>query len=236
MLNDDFFKVNHILVKFSDEQTKAMESLKTELSNGIITTSEYNARVANIKANTTAYNRETKERVPYQQVLADLNARMANVVNPEEKFAIFREFMHLYSEDDATLNAESCYYIPKSKTDANGNNLDTMEEAFADTSREMYATGEVGAYSNYAETSYGYHIIMYTGESQSINSLGSTDEIITALDSYKLNPLYNKTMLDLIIEKVKLSTYTKYETTVLSKVKAGKEIVYYPKAYSDLYK
>ena len=238
MANDNYFKVNHILVKFNDAQTKAMEEAKTQLENGVITVAEYNAKVSQIKGDTKAYNRDTEEYVPYTDVLAELNSRMSNVSNPQEKLVIFREFMHRYSEDDATLNADSCYYIPKQKTDVNGKNLDTMQEAFADTSRELYnnGAGKVGDYSNYSETSYGYHIIMYTGESQAVSSVGSEDEILTALDAYKLNPLYNKTMLDTIIEKVTLSSYSSYEKTLLSRVKADKTIVYYNKAYSDLYK
>jgi len=235
MKNDDYFKVNHILVKFTDEQSSAIQSLETKLTNGEITTAEYNAGVAQIKADTKAYNRDTQEYEPYTQVLEKLNAALLNVQSENEKFVIFREFMHRYSEDTATLNADSCYYIPKQKTDANGKSLDTMQEEFADTSRELYETGEVGKYSDFIETTYGYHIIMYTGEAQSILAAGSEDEILTSLDSYKLNPLYNKTMLDIIIEKVVLNTYTSYEKTLLGRVKADKEIVYYPQAYSDLY-
>ena len=234
--NPNYFKVNHILVKFSDEQTKAMEALKTDLENGKITVTEYNQGVANIKSQTKAYNRDTQEYEPYTQVLQTLNEAMKSATTLQDKFVIFREFMHRYSEDTATLNADACYYIPTVKTDpVTGKSNDTMEENFADTSRELYESGEVGKYSDFAETSYGYHIILYSGDIESIAVDESVTNILLALDGYKLNPLYNKTMLDVVIGKVVLTSFSKYEDNILDRIKADKDIINYPKAYDDLY-
>ncbi len=235
--NPNYFKVNHILVKFNDDQTAAIENLKKELENGRLTVSEYNLSVANIKSQTKAYNRDTQEYEPYTQVLQSLNEAMATAQTEQDKFVVFREFMHRYSEDDATLNADSCYYIPTVKTDpTTGKSNDTMEEAFADGSRALYEAGVVGKYSDFIETSYGYHIILYSGNIESIPVGENNKDILLALDAYKLNPLYNKTMLDIVIEKVTLTSFGKYEDTILGQIKADKEIVNYPKAYEDLYK
>ena len=235
--NPNYFKVNHILVKFNDDQTDAMKSLKTELENGKITVSEYNQGVAIIKSQTKAYNRDTKEYEPYAVVLEKLNNAIATAQTEQDKFVIFREFMHRYTEDDATLNADACYYIPTEKTNpVTGASNDTMEESFADGSRELYESGVVGKYSDFIETSYGYHIIMYTGNIESIPVGENNKSILLSLDAYKLNPLYNKTMLDVVIEKVTLASFSKYEDNILARIKADKEIVNYPKAYDDLYK
>ena len=230
----DYFMVNHILFKFSDDQTKAIESAKTKLSNLEITLEEYNATVAQIKADTKAYNRVTKEYEPVATVFENLNSKLANAKIAEEKFAIFRDFMHKYSQDDATLNAEACYYIP-----VNANkNADVMEKAFADGSRELYANGngEVGSISsNFVETSYGYHVIMYTGKTQSVTPTQNVEQTLANLNKYRLNPLYNKTLLDKIIEAVTFSSFSEYQQGILDTLKADKTIVYTKSAYSDLY-
>ena len=146
-----------------------------------------------------------------------------------QKLVVFRDFMHRYSTDTATLNADSCYYIPLDEE------KDTMEENFANASRELYNDGKVCAYTGWVETSYGYHIIMYTGNAQSLSTSGNNETIMLNLDAYYLNPLYNKTMLDAIIEQITLSSYSTYETTTLNAIKSGKEIVKNPSSYSDLY-
>ena len=226
-----YFKVNHILFGFSDEQTTAIEAEQTKLTNGQITKAQYEANVARIKSQTQAYNRETGEYENLDTVVAALNSAMTAAQTQSAKMAVFRDFMHKYSTDTATLNAESCYYIP---LDAD---KDTMVEEFANASRELYndRNGTVGNYSGLVETEYGYHIIMYTGAAQSISVSGSNAAIVSQLNGYYLNPVYNKTMLDKIIEQVALDSYSVYEASILNAVKAGKDIVKSPSVYSDLY-
>ncbi len=226
-----YFKVNHILVKFSDDQTKRIEAEKTKLSNLQITKSQYEANVQAIKSETKAYNRDTKEYESLDSFMAKLKNALNAVSGEEARMAVFREFMHRYSQDDNTLNAESCYYIP---TDSS---KDTMQEDFANVSRELYndGKGQVSAIKGFAETSYGYHVIMYTGEAERVSDAGSNETILSNLDAYRLNPLYNKTMLDKVIESVTLTSYSQYESNILNQVKAGKTITKKPSAYKDLY-
>lgn len=235
----DYFKVNHILVKFSDEQNEAIEAEKTKYDNEMITYAEYEKNVAAIKSQTKAYNRETGEYESISQVYSSLNSALAAASGNPEKMAIFRDFMHKYSQDDATLNADSCYYIPTVKKiidPATGKTNDVMQESFADASRELYNAGVIGACSNWTETTYGYHIIMYTGNASSIDGTLGTDSLLSQLNGYFLNPLYSKTMLDSIIELVSLSSYSSYETTLLGAIKENKNIVKYESSYKDLYK
>ena len=229
---NDFFRVNHLLVKFNEEQTKAIEDAKTRLTNLEISLDEYNIVVNQIKANTKAYNRDTKEYEPVNKVLEDLTSELSNVNVESERFAIFRKYMHRYSEDTATLNAEACYYIP---VDAK-KNADVMEKAFADGSRKLYQAGVVGSISSsFVETTYGYHIIMYTGTAQSVTPSSNVAETLANLNKYKINPLYNKTLLDKVIEQITLTSFSDYQNGILDALKENKTIVYNKAAYSDLY-
>lgn len=228
---EGYFKVNHILIKFSDEQNDAMEAEKTKLSNGQITKTQYEANIEKIKSETKAYNRDTQEYESMDTFYSKLQSALSTATSDSTRMVVFREFMHRYSQDDATLNASACYYIPTDST------KDTMEENFANVSRELYdnGNGQVSAISNFAETSYGYHIIMYTGKATNISASGNNQTIVERLNGYYLNPLYNKTMLDQIIENITLTSYSTYENNILNQIKADKNIVIYPSSYNDLY-
>ena len=228
---EGYFKVNHILIKFSDEQNDAMEAEKTKLSNGQITKTQYEANIEKIKSETKAYNRDTQEYESMDTFYSKLQSALSTATSDSTRMVVFREFMHRYSQDDATLNASACYYIPTDST------KDTMEENFANVSRELYdnGNGQVSAISNFAETSYGYHIIMYTGNATNISASGNNQTIVERLNGYYLNPLYNKTMLDQIIENITLTSYSTYENNILNQIKADKNIVIYPSSYNDLY-
>ena len=226
-----YFKVNHILIKFSDDQTERIEAEKTKLDNLQITKAQYEANVQAIKSETKAYNRDTGEYESLDTFMTKLNNALNAVSGDEARMVVFRDFMHRYSQDDDTLNAESCYYIP---TDSS---KDVMQEDFANVSRELYdnGNGQVSAIKGFAETSYGYHVIMYTGKAEKVSDAGSNETILSNLDSYKLNPLYNKTLLDKVIENVTLTSYSQYESNILNQIKAGKKITKNVSAYKDLY-
>lgn len=228
----DFFKVNHILVKFTDEQTKAIEALGKQLENLEISKADYDVELEIIKADTKAYNRETGEYETLTELKTNLNKALANASTSYEKFAIFGDFMHKYSEDTATINAESCYYIPVN----NKKIKDAMQEAFANASRELYKTGIVGNVSDWTETSYGFHIIMYTGNAQGVSPTNNVDSTLANLNKCKLNPLYNKSLLDQVIEQVTLQKFSDFQEEVLDEIKANKKMNYNVSVYQDLYK
>lgn len=231
---NSYMKVNHILVKFSDEQNDAIKAEKTKLDNCEIDLETYNKNVAAIKAQTMATNQQTGEKIYYENVRTEIINKVNNTNSASQKMAEFANLMHQYSEDTATLGAEACYYIP---TDTSIK--DSMEAAFAKASRELYndGNGKVGDITTqWIETSYGYHIIMYTGLPTDVSSSNTTDDLLVKLDAYRLNPLYNKTMLDKIIEKITLSDYATYEEGLVDYLMGGKTIEYFPNSFSDLYK
>lgn len=147
--------------------------------------------------------------------------------------ARFADLMHKYSQDDATLGAEACYYIP---TDTSI--TDAMQKPFADASRELYngGAGKVGdVTSQWVETSFGYHIIMYTGLPTNVEATGNTEDLLVKLNAYRLNPLYNKTMLDKVIEKVTLAQYADFEDALVGYLMDGKKVEYFYDSFKDIY-
>lgn len=228
-----YMMVNHILIKFSDDQNDRIAAELVKLQNCEIDKDTYQKNVAAIKAETTGYNRETGQDVPLSQVYQEI-MRINTLGNASDKIVAFGDLMHIYSEDDSTIGAESCYYIP---TDTSI--TDAMQASFADASRELYADGEgkVGDMTTqWIETSYGYHIIMYTGVPTNVDGMSNnTEATLLKLDTYRINPLYNKTMLDKVIEQVTLQQYATYEEELIDYLMGGKEVVYYPDSFSDLY-
>ncbi len=227
-----YFKVNHILIKFSDEQNKAMEAEKTKLENCEIDLETYNTNIQNIKMQTMATNKATGEQIPYEDLNTKLE-KIGSLSSASAKIAKFAELMHLYSDDEATLGAEACYYVPVS-----AETKSSFVDAFVEGSREVYnnGKGKVGDITtHWIETSYGYHVIMYTGMPTNVDANDSEQNLLIKLNAYRLNPLYNKTMLDKVIEQITLASYSDFEESLIDYLMAGKEIVYYPGSFSDLY-
>ncbi len=225
--------VNHILIKFSDDQNDRIKAELVKLQNCEIDEATYNKNVANIKAETVGYNRSTGQNVALNDVYAEI-MRINSLSNEKDKITAFGNLMHIYSQDDNTIGAESPYYIPidTSITDA-------MQESFANASRDLYnnGKGKIGDMTTqWVETTYGYHIIMFTGLPTNVDATSlNTDATLILLDGYRINPLYNETMLDKVISQVTLASYSDYETNLLAYLKGGKTIVYYPDSYKDLY-
>ena len=228
-----YMKVNHILIKFSDDQNNRIKEELTKLQNSEIDEATYNVNIASIKAETLGYNRETGKNVPLNDVYNEI-MRVSNLGSASDRITAFGNLMHIYSQDDNTIGAEACYYIPTDTTIT-----DAMQKTFADASRELYngGKGKVGDMTTqWVETSYGYHIIMYTGLPTNVDGTNqNTEATLLQLDSYRLNPLYNKTMLDKVIEKVTAQSYSDYETALLENLMGGKTIVYYEGSFKDLY-
>ncbi len=230
----NYFEVNHILVKFSDEQNKAIEAEKKKLENGEIDADTYKLNVQSIKMQTMATDRETGEKIPYAELKTLIENKVREAGNDSaSKVAAFAELMHRFSEDDATLGAESSYYVPVSEKTTS-----SFQEPFVEGSREAYneGNGKIGDMtSTWYETSYGYHMIMYTGNPINVDANCNSQDLVVSLNAMRLNPLYNKTMLDKVIEQITLDEYADFEEALLDYLMGGKEVIYYPGSFSDLY-
>lgn len=236
----DWFKVTHILIKFSDEQSNALTKWKEKLDKGDITLAIYNQKVAEIKSQTTVTERYFENgELHYgntysaEQVLNKLNSELIGK-SYAQKLKIFNDYIYRFNMDTGVMNANSCYYIPADSAN------DQMVASFANESRTLRTKGAGSVSSNLVESTYGYHIIMYLGEISQIDyttaSLADINRVyINPLDQYASNGVtQGKTLLDAIIEKISISNYSAHEAKIIDQIKLGKETVYYKNIYQEL--
>lgn len=227
--------VNHILLKFSDDQTKLMgqtssDSEKEAIAKSTIVTYEENGVTKTATIN-EVFNRVTKY------------VNSAKTI--EQKAKRFEEMMYMFNDDTGNMNADFNYNV----------NLDTTVEdkmvtEFADASRELYNDYSVGdIYPELVETEYGYHIIMYTGSTvdkatgltKNIASINNIDNLtFETLCKYTVNPASEKTLFqyfyDLLSIEDQLSTdYSVYTTNLIKAKEKTIDIVYNEYLYSNLW-
>ena len=181
----DWFKVSHILIKFSDEQTKQIETLKNQLNNNDISKENYNKQVKQIKNQTTVTERYYENGVlkygntyTAEQVLNMLTKAMEGK-SYAEKMKIFNDYIYRFNMDDGVNNADTCYYIPTNPEN------DQMVESFANESRSLRQQGAGSISSSLVESTYGYHIVMYIGE---ITQLDYQSATLSSLNNIFINP------------------------------------------------
>lgn len=231
-INDDYFYVAHILVKFSDEQQAEYDGLET-LSNkgqgGIISAEKYNERKEQIYNEIKASVRDSEtgeivktDAVSMTDLMAEINAKLSGKTGAERDLA-FRELMYKYNEDDGIMNASYAYVV--------GENESKMVESFTNASRELNEKGEYGAISEMVCSEYGVHIIYYMGKCanpisiNSDNSVTISGEDVLNLDKTYLNNLHNKTVFDLIYESLESDNYSLYENMNMDRIKNDEGIV-----------
>ncbi len=236
-INDDYFYVAHILLKFSDKQQAAYNELETKSNKGqgdIISAQKYKEQKAELYASVkaTVRNAETGEIVETDAVSA--NKVLTEVVNElagksnKQKDEAFRELMYKYNEDDGIMNATYPYVIGEKKDQSK------MVESFTNASRELNAAGVYGGVSGLVESEYGLHIIYYMGKCENAFTFNS-DGTLTMREYYeedgmpksdifvlcntKLNNLNNKTMFDLVFEQLSNDNYSQFENMNLTTLK-----------------
>ncbi len=236
----DWFKVSHILIKFSDEQTKQIETLKNQLNNNDISKENYNKQVEQIKNQTTVTERYYENGVlkygntyTAKQVLNMLTKAMEGK-SYAEKMKIFNDYIYRFNMDDGVNNADTCYYIPTNPEN------DQMVESFANESRSLRQQGAGSISSSLVESTYGYHIVMYIGEITQLDyqsaTLSSLNNIfINPFDEYASNGVTNgKTMLDVVIEQITKSNYANHEQALIEQIIGDRTITYYSNVYKSL--
>ena len=245
-VNDDYFYVAHILIKFSDEQQTAYDALKDQSNDGqgyIISADEYqkqkDALYNNIKASVrdseTGLVTET-DVISAKDVLKEVQVALANATTSEAKDKAFAELMYKYNEDGGIMNATYPYVI--------GTNDSKMVESFTNASRELNDAGVYGAISGLVESEYGVHIIYYMGKCENPYTIpadgkidlkatytineGTVNEQVTSdilkLDEVYLNNLNNKTLFDLIYEGLVSDNYSQFESMNLTAMKESYKI------------
>ena len=244
-----FVAVSHVLIKLSDDQTKEIEDLKTELSTGVIGQQEYDDRYAQILDKTVVHARdedgnETELTKTVAEVREEIYADLAQYSNLKQKAEAFNKYIYKYGQDTGMINAEH-YYAVNLDTEV----TDKMVKEFADMSRALYAENPNGgnlsepvfvSQSNYS----GYHIIFNAGLFDNELSI----EQVRNLDQTDADYLYNKRLMlgteksyydfvyDKIADTIFKNDWSNYQNSLINTAKQNMEIVFYVSAYEDLYK
>mgnify|MGYP007068176243 CR=1 FL=1 len=233
-INNDWFQVSHVLLKYDDSIVNQIKAEKAKLEKDSITLSTYLTNVTQIKNSAKFTDRATGKSYSANDVLKLMTEEISQCGTSYAKIQKFNEFIYRFNMDDGVNNAEYPYSIP---TDSS---KDQMVKPFADESRRLHDSGQIGAISSLIKYGYaeddtldsdviehasnysGFHIIIYLGEFASVPDKNSAT--LAELNDFVLNPLNNnstnrKTLLDYVIEQTSYSNYSAYESSLLSNLK-----------------
>lgn len=241
---EKFVKVSHVLVKLSDDQLAEIKVLDGKLSTGVISQQERDEEYQKVLDKTVVKARDndgkdTDVTKTVAEVYAEINAELDKYNTLEEKAIAFNKFIYKYGQDTGVINAEN-YYVVNLDTEIE----DKMVKNFADKSRELYNQNNNGGNlsepvfvesSNYS----GYHIIFNVG---GVNNNLNIEQVEALTGEYAAN-LYNqkimlgtdKTVYDLIFEKLTRNDYTNYEQSIINTAKNNYQIVIYASRLTSLY-
>ncbi len=241
-VDDDYFYVAHILIKFSDAQQakyNELESLSNSGQGGIISAEAkaereqqlYNSIKGSVR-NAETGEITSEDSVGVNDILKEVQIALSNAKTNEQKDLAFRELMYKYNEDDGIMNAAHPYVI--------GENESKMVENFTNSSRELNQSGNYGAVSGLVQSEYGVHIIYYMGKCENLFEFQSDGTIhlqanytendvpksdILKLTTTYLNRLNNKTVFDMVYETLVEDSYSEFENVNLETLKHDKGIV-----------
>ena len=242
VIDENYFFVNHILLKYNEDSATQIENLKTAFKNGTITEKAYNDGLEIEAAKIRATNIQTEKQTSYSPtdlfniIESELTGKSAN-----QKTEIFKDYVYTYNEDTGNMNSDYLYII--------GKNDSKMVETFTDVSRELYDNGN-GEYGEigYALSDYGVHIIFYAGVVENPFTITNPDtfnlvttnearlaEIVETISTTKLNPFHNKTIFDLVYEELVTDNYSIFANMNYEKLKKEiSDLTIHKSNYKDL--
>lgn len=242
VMDDNYFYVSHILIKFTDEQTSKLEDLKTKLEQGAISSSVYNTERQKIVDSTLAKEYGETTNITASTLLNNLKDELLQTTSDADKVDIFNEYIYKYNEDTGNKNQTYDYVI--------GTTDSKMVESFTQSARELYNNGggSFGDISDLVESEYGLHIVIYLNpvtnaftitNASTFNLLtlnqDDLDEIIYTINTTKLSLLNTKTIFDNVYETLFKDNFSKFEAMHLNTLKENLTIKLYSTNYSDLY-
>lgn len=232
-INSDFFEVNHILIKFNEEQ----KSIYKDIANDAYTTpGEAERLLTQLTEGVSGAERDAEgkiidgEPVHATDVYNTLKRELDNANSNEEKVQIFRNYLYRFNQDTGNVNAEYNYVI--------GVDDSRMVESFNKASRELNESGEFGAISNLVVSEHGVHIIFYAGKPANLFTVNESSSFtleesdIEVLASKKLNCFDNKTWFDKIFADLSNDSYSIFENMNMNVLKSKIKII----KHSDVYK
>jgi hypothetical protein len=234
--SEEIIEVQHILVKFANSEE--------EFTEDPYLTEEENKKLKedlNTEHNTIAQQRDkdgykTGETISVYElrntvIQGIINEAMGKYEQGTQAYADyvisrFNDLMYMYNEDDGIMNAQFDYAI-------GANGTTTMVEPFTEAAIDLYNLGYEGAVSGIVESSYGYHILIYTNKLTNVD-LGALS--IEKLASMKLSSstCAEDNMLEFLYGKIKQDSYATYENNLLTTLESGVKYTYYKSNYKDL--
>ena len=242
VVNNNYFYVNHILLKYDESSTTYLDELETLYKNGTISEKAYNdaleVEAEKIKATNIQTGKETN--LSPMDIYNELVGLMTGK-SDEAKTQIFKDYIYTYNEDTGNMNADYCYVIGKDSS--------RLVDTFTETSRKLWdnGKGEYGAI-DYCVSEYGVHIIFYAGPVTNAFTISDPDnfnlntdnideltEIVNTLKNTYLNAFNNKTLFDKVYEELATDSYTIFETMNLDVLKKEiKNLTIHISNYQDL--
>ena len=242
VVNNNYFYVNHILLKYDESSTTYLDELETLYKNGTISEKAYNdaleVEAEKIKAKNIQTGEETN--LSPMDIYNELVGLMTGK-SDEAKTRTFKDYIYTYNEDTGNMNADYCYVIGKDSS--------RMVDTFTETSRKLWdnGKGEYGAI-DYCVSEYGVHIIFYAGPVTNAFTISDPDnfnlntdnideltEIVNTLKNTYLNAFNNKTLFDKVYEELATDSYTIFETMNLDVLKKEiKNLTIHISNYQDL--
>lgn len=242
VVNNNYFYVNHILLKYDESSTTYLDELETLYKNGTISEKAYNdaleVEAEKIKATNIQTGKETN--LSPMDIYNELVGLMTGK-SDEAKTQIFKDYIYTYNEDTGNMNADYCYVIGKDSS--------RMVDTFTETSRKLWdnGKGEYGAI-DYCVSEYGVHIIFYAGPVTNAFTISDPDnfnlntdnmdeltEIVNTLKNTYLNAFNNKKLFDKVYEELATDSYTIFETMNLDVLKKKiKNLTIHISNYQDL--
>lgn len=249
VIDDNYFFVSHILLKFTAEQETLYKNLTSKYESGEITPAQYKAQLDDLYNSVGAIERDAdgktvmvddgngnmiEKRTNVNTFLTKLNNDMANITgtNVEQRKAdLFNEYVYKHNEDPGIMNTDYCYVI--------GEEDSKMVETFTDASRELAENGEVGAISGIVRSTYGIHIIFYAGRVTNPFQIPSNTEFILdeedifKLTETRLSMFNTKTLFDKIYETLVSDNFEAFKAMELNTLKENIEITKHVSNYKN---
>ena len=273
-----YFTVANILVKFDDEQQETYNELYEKFYgqspddgdapevgdmgyDGSYSKTQYEADLNELYGSLEYIVREpdSKGEVYTEKGrVADLNGlwttistQLKNAKDDSQRASLIKDYIYLYGEDTGMINAESMYVVG---VDSEGNAISSFVDPFNDAAIELYNNGNAkfGDVSQFVRTSYGLHILIYTGVAENPNIVKlqeavnenvvfeyeegdeyNADSAIYILYNTKVNPIVDKTYFDVLYDELYEDSST-LESEKLQSAKNQYTITHYESRYADL--
>ena len=234
--SESIIEVQHILVKFAKEESSYVNDPQLTDKENQQAKEDMNTVFNTLAKERDADGYETGNTISVYDLRNTvikniIDTANGNYVKGSEEYAAyvtseFNKLMYKYNEDDGIMNAQFDYSIGSKGSSA-------MVEEFTNAAIELFESGYEGAISDIVESSYGYHILIYTNRVENID-LGVLS--IEMLESMRLTSTTcaEDNMLEYIYGLVKSDAYDTYEDNLIKTLEAGKTYTYYKSNYKDL--